>query len=117
MASTIHAGPNTAPCSIRPEFPNRARRRVWSGALLDSEILAEVYLELLGGRQTDLGLGAEPVAQSKNTLEPVTRQKALTRPEPLPNRLDAETLARHTQFVGTMKEAVWADYIKEADQA
>ena len=92
-------------------------RRTKHGALLDSEILAEVYLELLGGRQTDLGLGAEPVVQNKNTLEPVTRQNALIRPEPLPNRLDADTLARHTTFVATLKEAVWADYIKEADQA
>ncbi len=92
-------------------------RRTKHGALLDSEILAEVYLELLGGRQTDLGLGNEPVTQAKNALEPVTRQKAQIRPAPMPNRLDADTLARHTAFVATLKEAVWADYIKETDQA
>jgi len=57
------------------------------------------------------------VTQAKNTLEPFTRQKAQIRPAPLPDRLDADTLARHTAFVATLKEAVWADYIKETDQA
>lgn len=91
-------------------------RRTKHGALLDSEILAEVYLELLGGRQTDLGLSAAPVTETKNSLEPANRERAKARPEPLPNRLDQETLARHTAFIATMKEPVWADYIKETDQ-
>lgn len=90
-------------------------RRTKHGALLDSEILAEVYLELLGGRQTDLGLGAEPVMQTRSASEPVILQKAATRPEPLPNRLDADTLAKHAAFIAGMKEAVWGDYIKDAD--
>ena len=90
-------------------------RRTKHGALLDSEILAEVYMELLGGRQTDLGLGNEPVVQTKHASEPVNPLKAQRRAEPLPNRLDADTVVKHTAFVATLKEAVWADYIKEAD--
>jgi DNA polymerase-3 subunit epsilon len=92
-------------------------RRTKHGALLDSEILAEVYLELLGGRQTDLGLGSEPQVEIKASFEPRPLEKASARPESLPNRLDPETLAQHQAFIKTLKEPVWNDYVKEADDA
>jgi DNA polymerase-3 subunit epsilon len=77
------------------------------GALLDSEILAEVYLELVGGRQPDLVLGG--AATNHRTLgqtETVWRPK--TRPAPLPPRLTEQELAAHDQMVAKLGDAaIW----------
>lgn len=78
------------------------------GALLDSELLAEVYLELIGGRQPDFGLTAEaavPVAAS-STVE--TTWIAPRRPAPLPPRLTDAEAAAHAAFVESLGEkAIW----------
>jgi len=73
------------------------------GALLDSEILAEVYLELIGGRQPDLSLNA--IVKSTG---PDTSWRPRPRPTPLPARLtEAETIA-HTAFVAKLGDtAIW----------
>jgi DNA polymerase-3 subunit epsilon len=83
-------------------------RRTKHGALLDADILAEVYLELIGARQAQLGL-AEKVA-GQNTMRggvAVARE----RPTPLTPRLsDAEREAHHA-FIATLgASALWQDY-------
>ena len=77
------------------------------GALLDSEILAEVYLELLGGRQPDLVLGSSQSAQ-KVTQIGSAPQKVHARATPLGSFLtDAEKKA-HAEFVSDMGDkALW----------
>ena len=83
--------------------------RTLHGALLDSEILAEVYLELIGGRQPDLVLsptqGASrggPASTSAGDWRPRAR------PEPLPPRLTEEEEAAHAAFVAKLGEAaIW----------
>jgi len=90
-------------------------RRTKHGALLDSEILAEVYLELLGGRQTDLGLAAAAAASSADRAVAAAMGIARPRPEPLPSRLTPADVAAHEAFVATLKEPVWADYVKKAE--
>jgi DNA polymerase-3 subunit epsilon len=79
--------------------------RVLHGALLDSEILAEVYLELIGGRQPDFALASTP-GQSGGITQDDWRPTS--RSNPLPSRLtDAEKTA-HTEFVEKMGEdALW----------
>lgn len=84
---------------------NSAREK--HGALLDSEILAEVYLELVGGRQPDFGLSAV------NSATPSAGQQAEVwrprpRPQPLPARLTDAELAAHQAFVGKLGDAaIW----------
>jgi DNA polymerase-3 subunit epsilon len=90
-------------------------RRTKHGALLDSEILAEVYLELLGGRQTDLGLAAAAAASSADRAVAAATGIARPRPEPLPPRLTSADVAAHEAFVATLKEPVWSDYVKKAE--
>jgi len=80
------------------------------GALLDSEILAEVYIELLGGRQATLVLDHETgndsqAAQSdgEEDFTPIAK-----RPNALPPRISREDLQRHAEFIDTLgEEAVW----------
>ena len=80
-------------------------RRTKHGALLDSELLAEVYLELIGGRQTALILEA---SVTKKAATVVAAQIAFQRPAPLPQRLTEEERAAHTAFVAGLGEhALW----------
>ncbi len=81
--------------------------RTLHGALLDSEILAEVYLELIGGRQPDLVLASGP---SKSNVSGVVSDewRPTARPTPMPSRLSAEEKAAHDAFVEKMGEgALW----------
>ncbi|MCF4096923.1 DNA polymerase III subunit epsilon [Maritalea mediterranea] len=84
-------------------------RRTLHGALLDSEILAEVYLELLGGRQVGLSLAAQ--TESQNEGMAIKKEAARQRPTPLPSRLTQDQIERHKQYVLQMnEEALWAKY-------
>ena len=80
-------------------------RRTKHGALLDSELLAEVYLELIGGRQTALILEA---SVTKRAAPVVAVQIAYQRPAPLPSRLTDEERSAHAAFVaGLGEQALW----------
>ena len=81
-------------------------KREKHGALLDSEILAEVYLELIGGRQPDLVLGSAMPAPAKGTGDIAWRPRP--RPEPLPPRITPEELAAHEAMVAKLGDAaIW----------
>ncbi|ARO15700.1 DNA polymerase III subunit epsilon [Ketogulonicigenium robustum] len=82
-------------------------KRTLHGALLDSEILAEVYLELIGGRQPDFGLSA---AATQTASGPATRNtwRPQPRPHALPSRLTPEEAEAHAAFVEALgPEAAW----------
>src|ERR1700742_1617666 len=93
------AGPyNLAALCARYGIDNS--RRTKHGALLDAEILAEVYLELIGGKQADLGLGVAAVAGLGNGLAGVVERPQRLRP--LAPRLDEAAIAAHEAFVLTL---------------
>jgi len=75
--------------------------RVKHGALLDSELLAEVYLWLIGGRQPDLGLVAGP----RRTGAPIGRPRVF-RPA-RPHAPEPAELAAHEAFLDQLKEPIW----------
>ncbi|MEJ6396604.1 DNA polymerase III subunit epsilon [Yoonia sp. 208BN28-4] len=80
--------------------------RTLHGALLDSEILAEVYLELIGGRQPDFALASDTRQQSGAGQGDEWRPSA--RPSPLPSRLSENEIAAHATFVEKLgDDAVW----------
>ncbi len=90
--------------------------RTLHGALLDAEILAEVYLELIGGRQIGLSLVSEDAgaptsgAGNSSTAAPSPPRRR-QRPVPLPPRLTEEDIRRHAAFVETLGEdAIWKKY-------
>jgi DNA polymerase-3 subunit epsilon len=83
--------------------------RTLHGALLDSEILAEVYLELLGGQQPDFGLSVTK-STAGNEIALQTGQ-AKRRPNPLPRRITAEEQRAHAEFVEKLgAQALWRAY-------
>jgi DNA polymerase-3 subunit epsilon len=75
--------------------------RTKHGALLDSELLAEVYLELSGGRQRDLGLATELATAA------VAAVAALPVRVPRPHVANDAELAAHAAFVKKLKDALW----------
>ncbi|WP_425051023.1 DNA polymerase III subunit epsilon [Psychromarinibacter sp. S121] len=82
--------------------------RTLHGALLDSEILADVYLELIGGRQPGLVLDTSATSGSSGGG---SEWRPRPRPEPLPARIHADEAEAHAKFVEALgPECVWAKY-------
>lgn len=104
-------GPNSLDALCR-RYGIDNSRRTHHGALLDSELLAEVYIEMIGGRQAALGLGAAEAG--RKTLVAVEDDVVLplgTRPHPLAPRLSEEDRAAHAAMVEKMgAKAIWAKY-------
>ena len=91
-------------CSI---YEIDTSRRIKHGALLDSELLAQVYVELRGGRQ--FGMQLDLLDQTESD-EP--QQAARQRPTPLPSRVTDEERADHRAFVATLGDnPIWRDYV------
>lgn len=94
-------------------------RRTYHGALLDSEILAEVYLELIGGRQPGLTLGAAVDTRSgaATDLNPEEPWRAGPRARPLPSRLSASEEEAHARMVEDMGEdPLWRRFSGSSNQ-
>ena len=88
-------------------------RRVKHGALLDAELLAEVYLELAGGRQAALVLASE--IKIVQTTHVVT---LTSRPTPVAALLQASEIEAHRAFVATMgSKSIWLTYLGAAEKA
>jgi len=104
MARTRFPGAPASLDALCRRFGIDNSARTLHGALLDSEILAEVYLELIGGRQPGLAL-----AGGTRTASGSDRGTALPRrPKPLPPRLTPEERTAHAAFVDAMGElALW----------
>jgi len=78
------------------------------GALLDAEILAEVYVELIGARQAQLGLAGAGAAERGRRIAVAESHE---RPKPLLARLSDDDRERHRAFVATLGAgAIWQDY-------
>lgn len=83
-------------------------RRTKHGALLDAEILAEVYLELIGGRQATLGL-ADDIELPPSSIDGAIVVRM--RPEPLKPRVSEAEREAHRVFIATLGEnAIWLGY-------
>ena len=78
-------------------------KRIKHGALLDAELLAEVYLELSGGRQRDLGLAPEAAARASGKAA-VSKSAARPARSFAPS---AAELAAHDTFLKKLKDPLW----------
>lgn len=104
-------GPNSLDALCRRYGIDNSRREK-HGALLDSELLAEVYIEMIGGRQTALGFGSsrqtndqQDMADDRQVSEPISRPRAL------PSRLTAQEAESHAKLVASMGDkALWGRY-------
>lgn len=90
-------------------------RRTKHGALLDAELLAEVYVDLIGARQSQLILASETnEIRISATGERLRRQ----RPTPLPIRISDADREAHRAFVATLGDKpIWMEYLPAAQPA
>lgn len=84
----------------RFDIDNSARTK--HGALLDAELLADVYVELIGGRQPGLGLAAEARSGAPD-LSPAQRTPRPARP----HAASDDERAAHARFLEKLKDPVW----------
>jgi DNA polymerase-3 subunit epsilon len=105
------AGPNSLDALCK-RYGVDTSKRTKHGALLDSLLLASVYVELLGERQATLGLSGQTDQAATTHLRAAP---ARPRPEPLPSRLSAEAEQAHRTFVQTLGDkALWHQYLADA---
>lgn len=101
------AGPNSLDALCR-RYGIDNTKRTMHGAITDSLLLAQVYVELLGVRQAAFGLDSGGAAISNDEAAAVQGRGARRRPSPLPSRLDGEAVAAHRAFVDELGEkAIW----------
>jgi DNA polymerase-3 subunit epsilon len=102
------AGPNRLD-DLCARYGIDSSRRTKHGALLDAEILAEVYVELIGARQAQLGL-AETVERRGAAGDGAVTQRV--RDVPLPPRVSEADRAAHREFIESLgANALWRDYL------
>ena len=111
LARARHPGAKNSLDALCNRYGIDSSRRTKHGALLDSEILAEVYAELSGGKQSSLSLGqfgSEPAGEMRATTSGLV-QKIRALPEI--HLLTEAEFASHQAFIGEMGEkAIWNAY-------
>ncbi len=116
LARRKHPGASNSLDALCSRYGIDNSRRTKHGALLDAEILAEVYIELIGGKQADLGLSiASRAAAAAKAGAAASREM---RPRMIVSRLtDAEREA-HEAFIRSLKgDVLWLDYLGRNDAA
>jgi DNA polymerase-3 subunit epsilon len=111
MARRKHPmGPNSLDALCR-RYGIDNGHRTKHGALLDSELLAEVYIEMTGGRQAALGLVGAEQAAAVVEVEEIVVSAERVRPRPLPARVNEEDLQAHATMIASLKgKAIWQKY-------
>jgi len=112
LARKRHPGAKLSLDALCSRYGIDRSHRVKHGALLDAELLAQVYVELTGGRQIGLELAAE--AGSSTTTNEGAKEVVLAkaegeRREPRPHSASPEELARHRAFLESIEAPLWAN--------
>jgi DNA polymerase-3 subunit epsilon len=113
LARRRHPGQQNSLDALCARYGIDNSRRTKHGALLDAEILAEVYAELSGGKQSSLGLGEFGSDTGVGTAKSRERAAARARREVPERKLISEgELERHRDFIAEMGDkALWKDYV------
>ncbi|TCD06973.1 DNA polymerase III subunit epsilon [Erythrobacteraceae bacterium CFH 75059] len=104
IARRRHPGAKLSLDALCSRYGIDRSHRVQHGALLDAELLAQVYVELTGGRQIGLELASVEPSDAAS-LQPAAPSRRV-RP-PRPHAATAEELARHRAFVETLSNPLW----------
>ena len=108
IAKNIYPGKSVSLDSLCVKFGINNKRKGKHGALIDSEILSEVYLELAGGKQPGFEFSSLDL-KTKSILENSREPKNFTRKNRLiEKRLSKEEIALHGEFISEMKKNFWA---------
>ena len=108
LARTRHPGAKHSLDALCMRFGIDRTHRVKHGALLDAQLLAQVYVELTGGRQIGLGLVADTASVAvTRSAGPVTIREPRA---PRPHAPAEEELERHRAFIAQLVDPLWARF-------
>ena len=108
LARTRHPGAKHSLDALCMRFGIDRSHRVKHGALLDAQLLAQVYVELTGGRQIGLGLVADTASVEVRDAD---RPVIVREPRPArPHAAAAEELERHRAFIAQLINPLWARF-------
>jgi DNA polymerase-3 subunit epsilon len=110
LARVRHPGAKLSLDALCTRYGIDRSHRVKHGALLDAELLAQLYIELTGGRQIGLGLADNGDGDNASAAAQAARAE-ISRPyrEPRPHAASEEELARHREFIAKIKDALWLE--------
>ena len=115
VARNRHPGARVSLDALCKHYGIDNSRRTLHGALLDSEILADVYLELIGGKQVSLALVAETQVELGVTIQYAPARQRTT---PLARRISAAEIEAHFKFIaGFGDDALWKFYEDRVEAA
>ena len=107
IAKNLYPGKSVSLDSLCIKFGINNKRKGKHGALIDSEVLSEVYLELVGGKQPGFEF-SQPGHEDEKTEKVIKERKSFIRKNPLnENRLSDEEIALHREFISEMKKNYW----------
>jgi len=111
IAKSKHPGAKLSLDALCSRYGIDRSHRVKHGALLDAELLTQLYIELTGGRQIGLGLAddmkrADPIASMRSTAQKIERKVFIT---PREHHAGADELARHKIFIEGIKNPLWTE--------
>ena len=107
IAKNLYPGKSVSLDSLCIKFGINNKRKGKHGALIDSEVLSEVYLELVGGKQPGFEF-SQPGHEDEKTEKVIKERKSFIRKTPLnENRLSDEEIALHREFISEMKKNYW----------
>lgn len=111
IARKRHPGAKVSLDALCTRYGVDRSHRVKHGALLDAELLAQVYVELMGGRQIGLELAADETPEEGNGMIAGSRPTAPKGPkrDPRPHSASDIELARHKKFLEQIESPIWSN--------
>jgi len=111
IAKSKHPGAKLSLDALCSRYGIDRSHRVKHGALLDAELLTQLYIELTGGRQIGLGLAEDTkrrdsIASMRPILERAARKQLMV---PREHHADADELARHKIFIEGIENPLWTE--------
>jgi DNA polymerase-3 subunit epsilon len=108
IARARHPGAKHSLDALCSRYGIDRSHRVKHGALLDAQLLAQLYVELTGGRQIGLSLKSDPVPQADETLSAVAMSsRPLVMRQPRPHEASEAERARHRAFIEKLVQPLW----------
>ena len=108
IARRKHPGAKLSLDALCSRYGIDRSHRTKHGALLDAELLAQLYVELQGGRQIGLELAAQSAIAVTEEVVTVTSSVTRVFRSPRPHSASSEELARHAEFMAGFSEPIWS---------
>jgi len=110
LARSRHPGAKHSLDALCTRYGIDRSHRVKHGALLDAQLLAQLYVELTGGRQIGLSLKTEITPRAQASLSAAARQgTAMETRLPRPHSASPEELERHAAFLAKLVQPLWLE--------